>query len=710
MKKYLHLLTVIFFLSGFSALIYQISWQRMLFSAFGVDMESVTMIITIFMAGLGVGAYFGGRIADLFPKKLLLLFALTEFGIGSFGLFSADLIKLTQNAFLYSSTFIIALALFVLLILPTFLMGLTLPLLAVYFNRLIANIGGSVGALYFSNTLGAGLGSLITGFYLFNIFTLTETIKIAVSINLSLGLIVLLMNYFIKNKYSFTPPHFQETPGEDKPYTVAKSVVILSFASGFLSLALEVIFMRLFGFQASGIPQGFALILAIFLVGLALGAGFGKNLCLSKEITPNLIGKFFFFAAILDILFISFMFIKADLLFFLLFTFFIASVRGIIFPLVHHLGVVNKNGKSISNIYFANVLGSAIAPLLVGFVLLDYFSTQTVYLFVVALSLLVVIFAVTNNKIKYFAGGAIFSSFLVILLSSEKIIHNIIDRSPEMHLTEFYENRHGLVQVYKTPEGDEKVFGNNVYDGGFNVSLLHDTNIIERAYLMPVIAPKAKKILVIGLSSGSWAHLLQADPDLEEITIVELNQAYLKFAQKHKAFKSLLEDKRVKIVIDDGRRFLNRNPELKFDYIVMNTSWHYRAYVSSLLSQDFFNLAKEHLNKTGFIFVNTTDSIDVFYTAFKTFPYSYKFHNMALGALGPVNFDKDQILPIFAKLNWFGQKVFANDKDLAKGVEFMQSQELYKLNDKFFDDWERKPEIITDDNMLTEYRYGALSR
>lgn len=141
MKKYLHLLTVIFFLSGFSALIYQISWQRMLFSAFGVDMESVTMIITIFMAGLGVGAYFGGRIADLFPKKLLLLFALTEFGIGSFGLFSADLIKLTQNAFLYSSTFIIALALFVLLILPTFLMGLTLPLLAVYFNRLIANIG-----------------------------------------------------------------------------------------------------------------------------------------------------------------------------------------------------------------------------------------------------------------------------------------------------------------------------------------------------------------------------------------------------------------------------------------------------------------------------------------------------------------------------------------------------------------------------------------
>lgn len=83
MNKYgIKTVKTVFFMSGFAALIYQIAWQRILFTAFGVDLESITIIIAVFMAGLGIGAYFGGRIADKFPKHIILVFALTEIGIG----------------------------------------------------------------------------------------------------------------------------------------------------------------------------------------------------------------------------------------------------------------------------------------------------------------------------------------------------------------------------------------------------------------------------------------------------------------------------------------------------------------------------------------------------------------------------------------------------------------------------------------------------
>ncbi|QLB13705.1 hypothetical protein EV697_105153 [Bisgaardia hudsonensis] len=177
------IIKIVFFMSGFSALIYQIAWQRMLFTAFGVDLESITIIISVFMAGLGVGAWGGGRIADKFPTKIIGFFALTEIGIGSFGILSPSLIEITQNYFLHSSTLTIAFANFILLLFPTFLMGSTLPLLTQYLNQYFNNVGHNIGWLYFTNTLGAATACIVTGFILFNSFTLIDVIYIAGIIN-----------------------------------------------------------------------------------------------------------------------------------------------------------------------------------------------------------------------------------------------------------------------------------------------------------------------------------------------------------------------------------------------------------------------------------------------------------------------------------------------------------------------------------------------
>ena len=185
-------LTGVFFISGFSALIYQICWQRILFTGFGVDLTSITVIVSVFMAGLGVGAYFGGRIADHFKHSLLILFCLIELGIGCFGLLSAKVIYFVQNVFIQSNMLTLAFVTFLLLIFPTFLMGATLPILTSFFNRYIFNIGDSIGTLYFYNTLGAAMGALATGFILFNYLTLSQTIYLAAILNIFIASIVLL--------------------------------------------------------------------------------------------------------------------------------------------------------------------------------------------------------------------------------------------------------------------------------------------------------------------------------------------------------------------------------------------------------------------------------------------------------------------------------------------------------------------------------------
>ncbi|ENV10315.1 hypothetical protein F966_01494 [Acinetobacter higginsii] len=189
-NKTLSNLAGIFFISGFSALIYQVCWQRLLFTGFGVDLTSITVVVSVFMLGLGAGAFYGGRIADKFNSKIILIFSLMEFFIGFFGLISRELILTLQDLFVYSNMIQIAFLSFILLFFPTFLMGSTLPLLTNFFNKYIDNIGEAIGVLYFFNTLGAAFGALVTGFILFNYMGVSSVIFLAAFLNISISVFV----------------------------------------------------------------------------------------------------------------------------------------------------------------------------------------------------------------------------------------------------------------------------------------------------------------------------------------------------------------------------------------------------------------------------------------------------------------------------------------------------------------------------------------
>ena len=182
-----------FFASGFAALTYQVCWQRLLFVAFGVDLESVTIIVSSFMLGLGAGALVGGRLADKYPSRIIAMFAIAEAAIGVFGLLSPTLIPAVGNATMAQPLPVVALANFLLLLIPTSLMGATLPMLVAFLVAKSHNVGLSIGSLYQVNTLGAGLGALLTGFLMFHYLDLIQSIHVAVALNFCASALVLIL-------------------------------------------------------------------------------------------------------------------------------------------------------------------------------------------------------------------------------------------------------------------------------------------------------------------------------------------------------------------------------------------------------------------------------------------------------------------------------------------------------------------------------------
>lgn len=121
---------------------------------------------------------------------MIIIFCLIELGIGFFGLFSYRFIQILQDILIHANLMVTAVGSFVLLLFPTFLMGATLPLLTSFFDQYIKNIGDSIGRLYFYNTLGAAFGALATGFILFNYLKISETVNIAVALNLAISVLV----------------------------------------------------------------------------------------------------------------------------------------------------------------------------------------------------------------------------------------------------------------------------------------------------------------------------------------------------------------------------------------------------------------------------------------------------------------------------------------------------------------------------------------
>ena len=192
-------LYLIFTLSGISALLYQLIWQRALLTIFGCNIESVTMVVSAFMLGLGIGSIVGGAVSKRPGVPLLLIFAIVEISIGVYGALSLHLFHWVGGmASSGGGTFQTGLLTLCLILIPTLLMGSTLPLLVAHYVNATKNVGYSVSMLYFVNTLGAGIGALLAAFIFLGMLGLTKSVYLAVMLNIFAGLTIL--HFDRKNK------------------------------------------------------------------------------------------------------------------------------------------------------------------------------------------------------------------------------------------------------------------------------------------------------------------------------------------------------------------------------------------------------------------------------------------------------------------------------------------------------------------------------
>lgn len=188
----------VFLISGFAAILYQLVWQRALFRLLGTSSESVTLIVTAFMLGLGLGSLAGGALSTRSGRPLALVFGLIELGIGAFGLVSLPLFSWIAAATPDAAGLSIGLIAFVAVLVPTLFMGATLPILVAFLVRRSGNVGQSVGWLYFVNTLGSAIGSLAAAAVLLGALGQSRSVLLAAGINLTAAASVIAVHFLGK--------------------------------------------------------------------------------------------------------------------------------------------------------------------------------------------------------------------------------------------------------------------------------------------------------------------------------------------------------------------------------------------------------------------------------------------------------------------------------------------------------------------------------
>jgi len=267
---------------------------------------------------------------------------------------------------------------------------------------------------------------------------------------------------------------------------------------------------------------------------------------------------------------------------------------------------------------------------------------------------------------------------------------------PGMVFKELVENRSGTIAV----DPNDDVYGGGVYDGGFNIEPVHATNGIFRAYAIAGIHPAPKRVLIVGLSSGSWAQVLVHHPQVEDSTVVEINPGYLPLIEERPIVSSLLHNPKVHIIIDDGRRWLLSHPDSKFDFILMNTTFHWRSNVSNLISVEFLQLARQHLKAGGVLYYNTTGSGRVQLTGATVFPYALRISNFLAVSDSPIHFDRSTLKADLAAYRINGHPMF----DLSRSEDQACLESMVALSES-----DHEPDHGSPDRTI-EYRASLLHR
>ncbi|OKH22352.1 spermine synthase [Hydrococcus rivularis NIES-593] len=674
-------LFAIFFISGFTALLYQVVWQRMLGLFSGSDVRSVTIVVASYLVGLGLGSLFGGFLSDrLSSRQSVQTYGLCNLGIAAFAVFSRFLfydllfLKLRYLARSPVSTLLIA---FISLLIPTILMGLSLPLLSKAIACRADKAASGIGLLYGINTLGSGLGSLICGWYIIGTLGYEETVYVGAALNAMVGIVAL------GSAYQFGRDRFLRDAGvatiDPLSSPVAPSVknwCILVFLSGFVAISLEIIWFRVLDIALQSNAYTYAHLLAFLLVSNALGSLMGakaiRYIRQPRRVFLAIQGFVAAYSAIAiwfiglywqshpdlrsDIGYIDPNNITAAVVFKYLVLPSIMIVLpnlllGFYFPLVQKAVQTDDRtiGRRVGLILVANILGNTAGSLLTGLVLLDKLGTANSLRLLVLLGLGFVL-AIRPNWMKAKFIGAlalILLAAVVFFPNNTRLWASLHSIEPEQYFI-VAEDSTGVAAIAQDNRQGMLLASGQIQA---NFPYMHVHALLGS--IPALLHPNPAQVMIIGLGSGGTPHTIGVNPLTQRVRVVEILGAELPVLQEYakttvgKPLGFLFQDPRYDIVVNDGRRELVL-ADRKFDIIEADAIQPWRSRAGMLYSQEFFQEVRSRLAPGGF-FAQWNVGPEAEQTFRNVFPSVTRLDlsgglSVLIGSERPVDFNREKLL------------------------------------------------------------------
>ena len=630
----------LFFLSGACSLVYQLIWVRMLVVVFGVSTYAVSTVLTAFMAGLALGSLCFGRIVDR-RGKALETYALLELAIGGValvlpfvfasleGVYSAIFHHTGSAASFGVARFAIT---FAVLLVPTTMMGATLPVLSRFAIERVTDAGAGVGKLYAVNTLGAACGCLLTAFVLLpNMGTWGATWVAAVGN----GLVGLGALYLSRSSAGEIPQRpatdiaAESTgtpPDRELPPWIGTVVLVGIGVSGFAALGYEVVWTRLLNIlNRTTTTQGLSVILVAFLVGIAAGSAVGvvisrrvRDAVLALGATELLIGLFGLVStgliggvpAYFDLLGDAFeLSWKAELFAAALVVMAIPTcLMGIAFPLASRLHVrrLDRVGSSVGDVYAANTAGAIAGAFAAGFILVPLSGTQgavevLAWFNIAAGTALVIVSplarAATRLRVLLAAGAAVL--ILHAALPDDLFVRLLAEMEPDGKLIHHSENAAGTVTVHEKPSGNRALRVNGTGEVRDDFASIQTFRMLGN--LPPLLHGNPGQVLVVAFGGGVTLSSVEIHRP-EQLSCVEIVPGVFKAARHFAAYNNGISDRlasdQLRLIAEDGRNHLLRTDD-RYDIIICDSTHPTTADSWLLYTREFYELCQMRLTGGG---------------------------------------------------------------------------------------------------------------
>ncbi len=663
-----------FFLSGASALVYQVAWQRILALHTGVGLYSVAVIVAAFMVGLGLGSHLGGVASErTSPGRALVVFGLLELGIAAFGILSGPLFYdflYLKHLWLYTPAWRGALLHTLSLVVPTTLMGMSLPFLTRALVHEVPTASRTIGLLYGVNVLGASVGALLAPWLFIRHYGIRAAILGAAAGNLLAGLGALGMALLARRRSLSGPlgavpapsSGTQDRPDLAEPPAKLATWVVLYALSGFCALSLEMLWFRILEVALKSTAFTFGTLLFVYLLGSGLGSVLGALVSrrVRRPLEAFLLSQCALLAYSAGILWLLTTLpadgplirpfvdywggrlsyniggrLRWDLIFklYVLQPFLLFGIPTILmgssFTFLHRSVQDDPatSGRKVGLLQAANIAGCVAGSLLVGVALLSWLGTAGSLRLLLLLGLA---FAATGlvrsgRRGLFVTAGAVLLALLLGFPSQEALWRRFHGFRDATALIE--EDATGVAAISRISR-----FRWAVWTGGRHHSTLPFGNIHTALGALPgLIHAAPQTAAVIGLGSGdtAWASGCRVDAT-RSVTVFEIcaPQRVLlrRFADSPDTFRKLnlfLEDPRVAVVVADGRNALARD-DRSYDVIEMDALWPTSPYAGNLYSLEFYSLCARRLNRGG-LMCSWSPSRRVYATFSRVFPHVVEF-------------------------------------------------------------------------------------